>query len=108
MPADTPLADKRSAAGMSAKCQKRTFADAPLIGLVCFFLTLEQLPIFSIQSLKRAVTRLWEGSMGKKKKLLKIEAKAEKKAAKKAAKKTKKSNIKVDRSDIPIPSSFSS
>jgi hypothetical protein len=46
--------------------------------------------------------------MGKKKKLLKIEAKAEKKAAKKAAKKTKKSNIKVDRSDIPIPSSFSS
>ena len=46
--------------------------------------------------------------MGEKKKLLKIAAKAEKKAAKKAAKKTKKSNIKVDRSDTPLPSSFSS
>ncbi len=42
--------------------------------------------------------------MGKKKKLLKIAAKAEKKAEKK----TKKSNIKVDRSVIAIPSSFSS
>jgi hypothetical protein len=37
-------------------------------------------------------------------KLLKIAAKAEKKSAKKATKKSKNSNIKVDRSDVPLPS----
>jgi len=45
--------------------------------------------------------------MGKKK-LLKIAKMAEKKAAKKAAKQSKKSNTKVDRSDLPPTSSFSS
>lgn len=38
----------------------------------------------------------------KKKKLLKIMAKAEKKAVKKAAKKGKRSNTKVDRSDVSL------
>jgi hypothetical protein len=42
--------------------------------------------------------------MSKMKKLLKVAAKAEKKSAKKAAKKSKKSHIKVDRSDVPLPS----
>jgi hypothetical protein len=38
----------------------------------------------------------------KKKKLLKIMAKAEKKAVKKVAKKGKQSNTKVDRSDVSL------
>lgn len=42
--------------------------------------------------------------MGKMKKLMKIAAKAERKSAKKAAKKSKKSNVKVDRSDVHLPS----
>jgi len=42
------------------------------------------------------------------KKLVKIEAKLEKKAEKKAKKRAKKSNTKVDRSDVPPPSDFSS
>jgi hypothetical protein len=46
--------------------------------------------------------------MIKLKKIAKIEAKAEKKAVKKAKKKKKKSDTKVDRSDIPPTSSFSS
>jgi len=45
--------------------------------------------------------------MAKVKKLMKIAAKAEKKAAKKAAKKSKRSKVKVDRSDVPLPSPFS-
>jgi hypothetical protein len=48
-----------------------------------------------------------EELMVKPKKLAKIAAKAEKKAAKKIAKNAKKS-AKVDRSDIPPTSSFSS
>jgi hypothetical protein len=46
--------------------------------------------------------------MGEMKKLAKIAAKAEKKAVKKAKKKANKSGSKVDRSDIPPSSSFSS
>ena len=46
--------------------------------------------------------------MVKLKKLAKIKAKAEIKAAKKLTKKAKKSASKVDRSDIPPTSSFSS
>ena len=41
--------------------------------------------------------------MGEKKQLKAI-VKAEKKAAKKANKKGKKSKVKVDRSDVPLPS----
>jgi len=46
--------------------------------------------------------------MGEMKKLAKIAAKAEKKAVKKGKKKANKSGSKVDRSDIPPSSSFSS
>jgi hypothetical protein len=47
--------------------------------------------------------------MAKRTKIAKIEKKAAKKAAKKATKKAaKKSSTKVDRSDIPPSSSFSS
>ena len=46
--------------------------------------------------------------MNKQSKLSKIAKKASKKAAKKTAKKSQKSKIKVDRSDIPPDSSFSS
>jgi hypothetical protein len=46
--------------------------------------------------------------MAKLKKLMKIAAKAEKKVAKKVAKKPKKTSSKVDRSDIPPSSDFSS
>jgi hypothetical protein len=56
------------------------------------------------------VDRPWEMRlMAKRTKIAKIEKKAAKKAAKKATKKAaKKSNTKVDRSDIPPSSSFSS
>ena len=50
------------------------------------------------------INRTWY----KLKKLAKVEAKAEKKAAKKARNKSKKSGSKVDRSDVPPTSSFSS
>jgi hypothetical protein len=46
--------------------------------------------------------------MAKLKKLMKIAAKAEKKVSKKAAKKAKKSGSKVDRSNVPPTSDFSS
>jgi hypothetical protein len=81
-------------------------------GLPCYVLRLLAVPMTpqgagQKQSRLRACTPR-ERPMVKLKKLAKIVAKAEKKIAKKAAKKAKKSDSKVDRSDIPPTSSFSS
>jgi hypothetical protein len=84
-------------------CGRRANYNLTWEEIVTLYLTLAQ-----TLSAFRGCNERMEGFMVKAKKLAKMLAKAEKKAAKKKMAKKSKKSAKVDRSDMPPTSSFSS